>query len=173
MFYLCDFNKGWNDKKSKKSKRGTSSEVSKKSSSSKSSEKIMTAFSLKDLSRLNTKELASKVFSFQEELTKQGVKPDEVDNLAFKDEIIANLACMRDIDKDFLPEFKFIQIKKSSIRTPKGQKDKDMICFMDISQKILYDTTKAESELLSLINSTISHEMRNPLNSILNQCKII
>ena len=48
-----------------------------------------------------------------------------------------------------------------------------MIAFMDISQKILYDTSKAEGELLSLINSTISHEMRNPLNSILNQCKII
>ena len=44
---------------------------------------------------------------------------------------------------------------------------------MDVSQKILYDTTKAESELLTLVNSTISHEMRNPLNSILNQCKII
>ena len=51
--------------------------------------------------------------------------------------------------------------------------DKEMICFMDISQKILYDTSKAESELLSLINSTISHEMRNPLNSILNYCYII
>jgi signal transduction histidine kinase len=38
----------------------------------------------------------------------------------------------------------------------------------DISQKILYDTSKAESELLTLINSTISHEMRNPLNSIIN-----
>ena len=48
-----------------------------------------------------------------------------------------------------------------------------MVCFVDISQKILYDTSKAESELLSLINSTISHEMRNPLNSIINQCKIM
>ena len=47
-----------------------------------------------------------------------------------------------------------------------------MICFIDISQKILYDTSKAEGEFLSLINSTISHEMRNPLNSIINQCKI-
>ena len=37
----------------------------------------------------------------------------------------------------------------------------------------MYDTSKAEGELLSLINSTISHEMRNPLNSIINQCKII
>jgi signal transduction histidine kinase len=48
-----------------------------------------------------------------------------------------------------------------------------MLCFSDISQKILYDTTKAEGELISLINSTISHEMRNPLNSIINQCTIM
>ena len=48
-----------------------------------------------------------------------------------------------------------------------------MLSFADISQKILYDTSKAEGELLSLINSTISHEMRNPLNSIINQCKIM
>jgi len=48
-----------------------------------------------------------------------------------------------------------------------------MLCFSDISQKILYDTKKAEGELLTLINSTISHEMRNPLNSIINQCKIM
>ena len=48
-----------------------------------------------------------------------------------------------------------------------------MMCFSDVSQKILYDTKKAEGELLTLINSTISHEMRNPLNSIINQCKII
>jgi signal transduction histidine kinase len=48
-----------------------------------------------------------------------------------------------------------------------------MLCFQDISQKILYDTKKAEGELLSLINSTISHEMRNPLNSIINQCYLI
>ena len=47
-----------------------------------------------------------------------------------------------------------------------------MVCFIDISQKILYDSTKAESEMLSLINSTISHEMRNPLNSIINNCRI-
>ena len=48
-----------------------------------------------------------------------------------------------------------------------------MLCFNDISQKILYDTSKAEGELLTLINSTISHEMRNPLNSIINQCSIM
>lgn len=48
-----------------------------------------------------------------------------------------------------------------------------MLAFVDISQKILYDTSKAQTEFLSLINSTISHEMRNPLNSIINECNIM
>lgn len=48
-----------------------------------------------------------------------------------------------------------------------------MLCINDISQNILYDSSKAEGELLTLINSTISHEMRNPLNSIINQCQIM
>lgn len=48
-----------------------------------------------------------------------------------------------------------------------------MLCFSDVSSKIMYDTKKAEGKLLTLINSTISHEMRNPLNSIINQCKIL
>jgi signal transduction histidine kinase len=48
-----------------------------------------------------------------------------------------------------------------------------MLMFSDISQKILYDTSKAEGEFLSLINSTVSHEMRNPLNTIINQCHIM
>ena len=48
-----------------------------------------------------------------------------------------------------------------------------MLSFNDISQKILYDTSKAEGELLTVINATLSHEMRNPLNSITNQCRII
>ena len=171
MFFLCDINKSGGEKKKVKPKKGTSSEVSKKSSDS--SERVQTAFSLRDLTNLNTGELASKIFSLSEELTRPGVKSEDIENLTIKDNFIANLACMRDIDKEFLPEFKFIQIKKSTIRTPKNHKDKEMVCFMDVSKKILYDNSKAESELLSLINSTISHEMRNPLNSILNQCKII
>lgn len=77
---------------------------------------------------------------------------------------------MSSVEAEFIPKFKFFQIKKSQIVS--GSKQSFLICFIDISQKILYDSSKAESDLLSLINSTISHEMRNPLNSIINQCKI-
>jgi signal transduction histidine kinase len=82
---------------------------------------------------------------------------------------------MRGIEEEFLPTFRFFQFKKSLIKNMDKEtvKDQVMLCFYDISQKILYDTSKAEGELLSLINSTISHEMRNPLNSIINQCRIM
>lgn len=45
--------------------------------------------------------------------------------------------------------------------------------FIDISAKIFYDDIKAQEEFMSLITSTISHEMRNPLNSIISECKVM
>lgn len=80
---------------------------------------------------------------------------------------------MQGIQEEYLPKFKFFQFKKSQVKVLEDQEEKVMLCFTDISQKILYDTSKAEGELLTLINSTISHEMRNPLNSIINQGKIL
>ena len=85
---------------------------------------------------------------------------------------------MRDIDPEYLPTFKYFQFKKSTIDIKEAGNSSEnigqtMLCFSDVSSKIMYDTKKAEGELLTLINSTISHEMRNPLNSIINQCKIL
>jgi signal transduction histidine kinase len=80
---------------------------------------------------------------------------------------------MKGMEDEFVPKFSFFQFKKCRVYDSMNQSYKFMLCFSDISQKILYDTSKAEGELLSLINSTISHEMRNPLNSIINQCTIM
>jgi signal transduction histidine kinase len=44
-----------------------------------------------------------------------------------------------------------------------------MIQIIDVSKDIMYDKEKAHTELLNLINATVSHEMRNPLNSIHSQ----
>lgn len=38
-----------------------------------------------------------------------------------------------------------------------------------MSQDILYQRAKGEKRLLALINATVSHEMRNPINSINSQ----
>jgi signal transduction histidine kinase len=84
------------------------------------------------------------------------------------DLIIKGLPSMENIDDEYIPSFKFIQIKKSYIKSHDVKADRVMLCFIDISQNILYNSSKAENDFLSLINSNISHEMRNPLNSIIN-----
>ena len=121
---------------------------------------------------MSTRDLNSKIFTFDRRLGTQDLTK-MVGNTKNIDVIIKNLPSMKNIDEEYIPKFKFIQIKKSYIKANERNDDRVMLCFIDISQKILYDTSKAEGEFLSLINSTISHEMRNPLNSIINQCKII
>ena len=39
----------------------------------------------------------------------------------------------------------------------------------DVSHKLLYDDIKAEYDFHSMINATVSHELRNPLNSMICQ----
>ena len=41
-----------------------------------------------------------------------------------------------------------------------------MIQIIDISTEVMYNNEKTHNGLLNLINATVSHEMRNPLNSI-------
>jgi signal transduction histidine kinase len=38
-----------------------------------------------------------------------------------------------------------------------------------MSHKMLYNEVKAEKSFLTLINAAISHELRNPLNSLIGQ----
>ena len=47
--------------------------------------------------------------------------------------------------------------------------DKFLIQIIDISDKILYNEVKAEQTFLTLINAAVSHELRNPLNSLIGQ----
>ena len=44
-----------------------------------------------------------------------------------------------------------------------------MFQLIDISARILYDKQKEENKLVGLINASLSHEVRNPLNSIIAQ----
>lgn len=50
---------------------------------------------------------------------------------------------MDGVDSDYVASFKFFQINKSKIRTQPGEGEKIMLALVDISQKILYDTSKA------------------------------
>ena len=46
---------------------------------------------------------------------------------------------------------------------------KSLVQIIDVSDKILYTEVKAEQEFLTLINTAVSHELRNPLNSLIGQ----
>ena len=44
-----------------------------------------------------------------------------------------------------------------------------LVQLVDISDKILYTEVKAEHTFLEMINAAVSHELRNPLNSLIGQ----
>ena len=120
---------------------------------------------------MTTFELSSKIFTFDKALATSDITKTDSNGKKIE-HIVKNLPSMNGIDVEFIPKFKFIQFKKSEVQSNNG-KQKVMLSFNDISEKLLYDNKKAEGEFSSLINSTISHEMKNPLNSIINQGNII
>ena len=42
-----------------------------------------------------------------------------------------------------------------------------MLQIIDVSLQVMYEKQKSLNSLLTLINATVSHELRNPLNSII------
>ena len=55
---------------------------------------------------------------------------------------------------------RYVQVKCSSF------KSKTIVQIIDISNSIMFDQQKAQNEFLNVINACVSHELRNPLNSI-------
>ena len=47
--------------------------------------------------------------------------------------------------------------------------DYKVIQILDVSAKILFNQAAGEKKLLTLVNATVSHEMRTPINSITSQ----
>ena len=64
-------------------------------------------------------------------------------------------------DKDFGFKYVVLRIKKFS------DSEKILIQIIDMSDKILYNKVKAEKSFLALINAAVSHELRNPLSSLI------
>ena len=54
-----------------------------------------------------------------------------------------------------------MQIKVSEL-----ENRKILVQLIDMSDKMLYNEVKAEQEFIAIINVTISHQLRNPLNGL-------
>ena len=64
-------------------------------------------------------------------------------------------------------EIFYFELKKKKII--KEGENQQILQFTDISTRIKYDVLTGNQQLLQTINATVSHEMRNPLNSIMSQ----
>jgi hypothetical protein len=61
----------------------------------------------------------------------------------------------------------YFRIKKKSYI--KNTEEKCMIQIVDITKSIMYEEVYAQNQFLSITNATVSHELRNPLQSICSQ----
>ena len=67
-------------------------------------------------------------------------------------------------NKEYAPVDKYFTIKINKI---KSENDNEiMISIIDASHEILCNNEKQHNEVLTMVNATVSHEIRNPLNSI-------
>jgi signal transduction histidine kinase len=58
----------------------------------------------------------------------------------------------------------YIQLKRKSYF--QNEELRVMIQLVDVSQSILYEQVHSENQFLAITNATVSHELRNPLQSI-------
>jgi hypothetical protein len=72
---------------------------------------------------LNTQELSTKIFTFEKKVTKDITKVVEAgsQNLNL---IIQNLPMFKGIDEEYVPGFKFFQVKRSFIKQGNNMPDK-------------------------------------------------
>ena len=64
-------------------------------------------------------------------------------------------------------DFCFVHLKIKEFKTPERNKKMTLIQIIDMSDKILYNEAKAEQKFTTLMNGAVSHELRNPLSSLI------
>ena len=124
-------------------------------------------YSLKQIMNMSQNQLSQLVFMFNDKTT------DLLDKDEFTEiqNVLKDCQLFQDLETDLVPTYKFFQIKKTQIKR-ESKASRFTLQLIDISAKIFYDDIKATEEFMNITTSTISHEMRNPLNSILGQCSI-
>lgn len=109
----------------------------------------MKFFSLSDLFEKDFRLFENKVFKMLE--------INQTDDMADEDRLD---------DMHKFKKFTYVQIKRSKFKS--RLKGHQTIQIIDISVNISYDVAIVERNLLNMINAMVSHELRNPLNSIMN-----
>ena len=87
----------------------------------------------------------------------------------------------KEIDKEGNGKFQYVLVKVKHIKETESESPflkknrhaaqkgpKTLVQIIDMSDKILYNELNAQKSFLTLINATLSHELRNPLSSLLD-----
>ena len=69
------------------------------------------------------------------------------------------------MNKDMPDHCQYVQLRINKYR--KNNKIKKILQIIDVTDYIKYTEIKAKSQFTQLINACVSHELRNPLNSII------
>ena len=64
-------------------------------------------------------------------------------------------------------QYQYIQFRVKDYK--KGDQKMKLLQIIDVTSYILYTEFKAKNQCTSLINACVSHELRNPLNSIISK----
>jgi len=71
------------------------------------------------------------------------------------------------------PEPRFIEVKFNRIEDDDETNVKTLVQLVDVSHKMKVEDLKTEKKMLTVMNATVSHEIRNPLNALLGQIAFI
>ena len=89
----------------------------------------------------------------------------ELDQKKLENKVVVMYSSPENLDdEETLNSTKFYQIKRQHIVLDKS--DYKSLTFYDVSSAIRFQQLIGEKRLLESINALVSHEMRNPLNSI-------
>jgi signal transduction histidine kinase len=75
----------------------------------------------------------------------------------------------QNIETTFQHEFRYVKLKFTQYRT--NEVSQVMIQFIDVTDGIQFTKSKEQNILLQTVNASVSHELRNPLNSIIAQVR--
>lgn len=102
-----------------------------------------------------------KTFSFNDLMK---IKAKDLNEMCF--ELIAKDQLLGDSDNKV--EIKlYFKIKQKKYL--KNDEEKVMMQIVDITKTIMYEEVYAQNQFLAITNATVSHELRNPLQSITSQ----
>ena len=117
---------------------------------------------IEELMKLRQREMDNLILTFEKKIALSSTL-DEINNLL-------------KVDDEFrlVKGFHFFQIKCQRMSKSKtGSKAKYLIQLIDVTKKVLLEGTSLEKQQMTILNSTVSHEMRNPLNSIQAQMHML